>query len=310
MVKSLSVFAILILSSSLFGCVGGGQPVAPPSQQEEQQSGIEDAESAVRELVAEFGGKLQRVSLLAPSDAVKESLQKEYGALVSPNLLARWQADPEHAPGRLTSSPWPDRIEVESVEAAPDGSYQVKGYVVEVTSVEKENGGAAARYPVTLTAGKVGDRWLITGFEQVIRYENQEYGFSFSLPAAWQGYRIVDDRWEGLAVGGAEPVASGPQLSIRHPEWTEEVPRQDIPIMIFTMDQWDALQDGEFHIGAAPIGPQELGRNSVYVFALPARYNYAFPLGYEEVEEILEGSPLQTFTPSSVEGGEVPKEGQ
>ncbi len=84
----------------------------------------------------------------------------------------------------------------------------------------------------------------------------------------------------------------GRSFLFRHPEWTSEIPRQDIPIMIFTLSQWDALQRQEFHIGAAPIGPKELGRNSNYVFALPARYNFAFPKGYEEVEDILEDNPL------------------
>lgn len=63
--------------------------------------------------------------------------------------------------------------------------------------------------------------------------------------------------------------------------------------MIFTLEQWNALLEGKFHIGAAPIGPTELGRNSKYVFALPARYNFAFPEGYEEVEEIIKKNPLQ-----------------
>jgi hypothetical protein len=54
------------------------------------------------------------------------------------------------------------------------------------------------------------------------------------------------------------------------------------------------MQKDEFHIGAAPINPSELGRNATYVFALPARYNYAFPTGYEEVDEILKGNPLRS----------------
>ncbi len=33
--------------------------------------------------------------------------------------------------------------------------------------------------------------------------------------------------------------------------------------------------------------------NKIYVFALPARYNYAFPTGFEEVEDILENYSLQ-----------------
>jgi hypothetical protein len=65
--------------------------------------------------------------------------------------------------------------------------------------------------------------------------------------------------------------------------------------MIFTMAQWEALQSEKFHIGAAPMGPKELGRNSKYVFALPARYNYAFPEGFEEVDAILESGALKAY---------------
>lgn len=125
-----------------------------------------------------------------------------------------------------------------------------------------------------------------------IIYENSAYGFSFALPAGWEGYRIVAEQWEGLSL---ENRPSGPILNIRHPQWTAEKPRQDIPIMIFTMAQWEALQSEKFHIGAAPMGPKELGRNSKYVFALPARYNYAFPEGFEEVDAILESGALKAY---------------
>ena len=124
-------------------------------------------------------------------------------------------------------------------------------------------------------------------------YRNSQYGFSFSLPSSWQGYSIITDKWEGLSIGGTQVVETGPIISIRHPLWTSKNPRQDIPIMIFTLDQWKSLQAEKFHIGAAPIGSSELGCNNKYVFALPARYNYAFPTGYEEVEQILNNKPLQ-----------------
>lgn len=126
-----------------------------------------------------------------------------------------------------------------------------------------------------------------------IVYKNAQYGFEFTLPASWKGYKIVTDKWEGLPAGGETPVETGPIIIIRNPLWTEEIPYQDIPIMILTTAQWDSLQKGDFHIGAAPIGPSELGRNSEYVFALPARYNYSFPAGYEEVENILSRKPLK-----------------
>lgn len=132
--------------------------------------------------------------------------------------------------------------------------------------------------------------------KEALVYKNTQYGFRFTLPDSWQGYSIVTEKWEGLAIGGTksqEVIETGPWLSIRHPQWKAEKPRQDIPILVFTPDQWKRLQQEEFHIGAAPIGPKELGGNSSYVFALPARYNYAFPEGFEEVEQILASGPLQ-----------------
>jgi len=85
----------------------------------------------------------------------------------------------------------------------------------------------------------------------------------------------------------------GPIISIRHPLWTKENPRQDIPVMVFTRKQWDSLLKDDFHIGAAPIGPSELGRNHKYVFALPARYNFANLPGLEEVDQIIKSNPLR-----------------
>ena len=129
-----------------------------------------------------------------------------------------------------------------------------------------------------------------------IVYDNIKYGFRFSLPQSWKGYTIVKSEWDGMDSQTGKTIDLGSIISIRHPLWTAQNPRQDIPIMIFTLAQWNALQQGKFHIGAAPIGPSELGRNSKYVFALPARYNYAFPTGYQEVETILKGKPLKPTT--------------
>jgi hypothetical protein len=58
--------------------------------------------------------------------------------------------------------------------------------------------------------------------------------------------------------------------------------------MVFTHKQWGEAESEELTIGAAPIPPGELARNSNYVFALPARYNFAFPRGFEQVDEIVE----------------------
>ena len=126
-----------------------------------------------------------------------------------------------------------------------------------------------------------------------IVYKNTEFGFDFTLPESWNGYTIVESNWEGASIQTGKTTETGKTISIRHPLWTAQNPRQDIPVMVFSLDQWNSLQNGDFHIGAAPINPSELGRNSKYVFALPARYNYAFPTGYEEVETILKNNPLK-----------------
>jgi hypothetical protein len=122
------------------------------------------------------------------------------------------------------------------------------------------------------------------------------------LPANWEGFLIRNSTWEGVKSGDQGDVVAeqGPMISIVHPESSTQHPRQDIPIMVFTMEQWDRMQQGEWHIGAAPIGPFELERNSHYVLALPARYNYAFPEGWEEVEQILQDHPIVAFEPSVV----------
>lgn len=265
----------------------------------------ENEVSTVTILVEKFGRKLQTVSLLAPEDIVRESIQQNYGDYVSPTLLAEWQENVQNAPGRLVSSPWPDHIDIMDIQKLSGPGYAVVGRIIEITSVEAVNGGVAAQRSIALVVEKVENRWQITAltlgdYENPnseenennqscsINYTSTQYGFNFSLPKSWQGYSIISENWEGFTPGGSAEVETGPLLSIRHPQWTAQEPRQDIPIMIFTLDQWNKMQLGEFHIGAAPIGPKELGRNSSYVFALPARYNFAFPQGYEEVEQILD----------------------
>jgi hypothetical protein len=128
-----------------------------------------------------------------------------------------------------------------------------------------------------------------------IVYINSKYNFEFKLPESWKGYTIVNDEWLGNYMNQSQDDDHeiGPMISIRYPQWTAENPRQDIPIMVFTIDQWNLVQNEKLGVGAAPIPPKELGRNNKYVFALPARYNFSFLLGYEEVEDILENEPLK-----------------
>ena len=103
---------------------------------------------------------------------------------------------------------------------------------------------------------------------------------------------MVEERWKGYAPSGGSQVTEGPLVRIRNPEWTESNPREDIPIMVFTSKQWQSLGT-TFIVSAAGVGPNELGRNSKYIFALPPRYNYDLLDGWEEVDTILRGHALR-----------------
>ncbi|MEQ8175398.1 MAG: hypothetical protein ABRQ26_10075 [Syntrophomonadaceae bacterium] len=290
----------LTLAASLIGCNSGGKP---DQSQESLPKAEQNDQKVVADLVNEFGTKFTMVSLQAPADDVRKSIQENYGSYVSSELMEKWLKYPLIAPGRLTSSPWPDRIEIQSTNMVSEDTYEVKGEVIEISSQEKTSGGAAAKYPITLRVKKLDNRWVIydvvvsrpKGVNDAFKYINTQYGFSFSLPESWKGYSLVNDEWKGLAIGASTVVEKGPIILIRHPQWTAQNPRQDIPIMIFTLNQWNSLQKEEYHIGAAPIGPGELARNARYVLAIPARYNFAFPTGYEEVEKILAGKPLKVI---------------
>lgn len=187
--KHLVGFALLLLlSASLFGCGAKGNEVGPeentaadhaeqgasadqgaPASENGVSGGDQAAdeetaaekENAVAELVEQFGQKLQNVSLLAPRDDLVASMQENYAPFVSDGLLAEWQNDPDNAPGRLVSSPWPDRIELEAIEETAENTYRIEGEIVEVTSVEQADGGAAAKRPITLEVRKLENRWLI-----------------------------------------------------------------------------------------------------------------------------------------------------
>lgn len=133
--------------------------------------------------------------------------------------------------------------------------------------------------------------------DKTILYRNDQYGFSVKLPETWRGYSVLTGEWTGYPNDsrGNHNTEKGPQVLIRNPQWTSENHWQPIPIMVFTLDQWNALQQGKFLVSAAPVGPAELGRNARYVFALPARYNVTFPMGWEEVDAIMKTHPLRAF---------------
>ncbi len=125
-----------------------------------------------------------------------------------------------------------------------------------------------------------------------LTYVNEQFGFDFKLPKSWDGYLVLEETWTGST---SELDISGPKIILRHPNWTDSKPMQDIPILIFTPQQWQDILAEKYNVSAAPIPPSLLGENDTYVFALPPRYNFAYLDGFEDVEAILKEAPLSTF---------------
>ncbi len=260
----------------------------------EQIQPEDDQEREVEAVVADFGHRLKDVSLLSPT--APQDIESNYQDLVATTLISQWKANPSQAPGRLTSSPWPDEIIIEEIIAKLDGTYEVTGRLVSATS-----DGVSGEQAIGITVSPEGDSWLISQVtieeqedeNDKVVYSDSQYGFAFALPESWTGYSVITAEWQGQSIEGeADEYEEGPIITLRHPDWKSDSLRQDIPIMVFTTKQWNDINADKFHIGAAPINPRELGRNTSYVFALPARYNFAFPEGYQEVEQIIEGNPL------------------
>ncbi len=143
------VGALLVLGGLVYSYVGS------------HPAGIIDGqhEGDVRTTVAGFGNQLNSVSLLSPR--VSEEIQRAYRPYVTPELLTGWIADPSTAPGRGSSSPWPDHIEVDSVTLREDGSYEVMGRVM-----LRASDGDAGIIPVALTVASIEGSYLITKYEE------------------------------------------------------------------------------------------------------------------------------------------------
>lgn len=149
-----------VTTAALVGCLGAagcGRDSGDAARPADADSTPPAAAAAgcgdppIREVVASFGERMRTVSLLAPADIRDGEMRRAYSALVTPALLREWLAAPEGAPGRLTSSPWPARIDVLGVAAAPDGACAVEGEVVYLTSAERSPGSVTSRERVAIT---------------------------------------------------------------------------------------------------------------------------------------------------------------
>ena len=152
------IIMTLLATVSLVACT------IPPTAPAQTTASNTDEEAEIRDLVENFGKRLQTVSLLS-TDAAQE-MQKQYSDFVSPALLETWMKDVTKAPGRTVSSPWPDRIDLTTLSKEGSDRYVITGFVIEVTSVEMVNGGAAAKIPVRIVGQRGQGRWLITEYAE------------------------------------------------------------------------------------------------------------------------------------------------
>lgn len=109
-------------------------------------------------VVEEFGQRMKNVPTSASLDIASKAIRDEYGGLVDRLLLSVWEATPSRAPGRETSSPWPERIEIAS-STNSGAEVVVIGMIVEAAST-----GVVRRLPVEIRLRPEGDSWVIVAF--------------------------------------------------------------------------------------------------------------------------------------------------
>lgn len=115
----------------------------------------------IKKVVTGFGSRLQRVSLLAPE--ASRVLARIYKPYVTPQLLSKWEHHLSSAPGRTTSSPWPDHFIINRIQ--PSGVvYTVNATLVLMTSNEIEHGGKFGTKEVEMTLAKRNGNWQIASY--------------------------------------------------------------------------------------------------------------------------------------------------
>jgi len=172
MTSSERLIVCMAASLALAGCSSHHEPQQPAASGEIAQSGAgssatsaapeADPHAAVRQVVERFGLQMQKVSTLAPPEAIRRELPQVYGDVLSPELLTDWKAHSDHAVGREGSSPWPARIEIGHLDCAHSDTCRATGNVDYITSNEVAHGGVFMRRAITLQLARTSLGWRIT----------------------------------------------------------------------------------------------------------------------------------------------------
>ena len=117
--------------------------------------------NAIYQVVGEFGARLKDVDITAPNQNIVTAVDFNLKGFITNRLYQVFVQDKIRIPGRYVSSPWPERIEINSVQMLDSGSYTVHGSQVVMTDDTLAHGGNAGEEPITLTLKKVNGIWLI-----------------------------------------------------------------------------------------------------------------------------------------------------
>lgn len=125
-------------------------------------------EAKARVTAAEFVAQLKNVSLTAGSEAIASAIDEHYAPYVTDELVERWKADTDSAPGREASSPWPDRIFIKNVSKQGEG-YVINADVLYMSSVEEATPeeDAAGVTVVVMQVIPTDDGWRIAAYEEL-----------------------------------------------------------------------------------------------------------------------------------------------
>ena len=123
-----------------------------------------------------------------------------------------------------------------------------------------------------------------------LRYHNAQYNFTFFLPADWKGYSVLIQEWSAeLHSADYQTVVGtehGPMILLRNPHWTVNDPYQDIPIIVFTREQWGFGRPQRLFVGAGGV-EDEISHNAKYVFVINSRHNWRELKGWAETGKIV-----------------------
>ena len=127
-----------------------------------------------------------------------------------------------------------------------------------------------------------------------LRYHDARYDLTFCLPASWRDYSVSIQQLEDERYSAAKdkPIIVGhtPMITLRHRRWQADAPYQDIPILVYTRVQWDALHHGELWPSVFAGGTMdELWHTERFVFAISSRSNAADKIrGWRETADVVE----------------------